>query len=532
MEIKVHYRHFAKPILHNNKTPAAAVESSVMVKRAAGALLSAIRIDHGSSRLLATQIVSSIRDIILTGGLRAGDRLPATRTLANDLGVSRTTMVEVFERLTAEGLLEGRTGAGTFVSQSVQIGHPAKETENEGPEPQADSGFPSPAPVGLAFIERLPHTIRAFTTALPAVDMFPIAQWTRQSNKHWRERRDVVLGYGNASGFPPLRRAIAAHLRANQGINCQDRQIFITNGAQHAFHIIGSMLLNRGDKVWFENPGAIGAYNALLAAGGEMVPLPIDDQGMMVSEGLRRAPDFRLAFATPLHQQPLGVTMSMERRFALLEAAGAADAWIIEDDYDGEFYYGDHPIPTLKSIDHADRVFYVGTFSKTLFPALRLGYMLVPHAFVERLEQMFSAYLPSAPLNQQAIVAGFMDEGHFATHLRRMRRVYTERYQVLKSCADRELNGLLTLKPTDTGLHTIAHLPGELEERVVAEAADKAGITVTPFGRYATAPLTLNGLVLGFSGVPPSDIEAGSKVLADILDNAFRNSRKAKTVRV
>ena len=507
-----------------------------MVKRAAGALLSAIRIDHASSRLLATQIVSSIRDIILTGGLRAGDRLPATRTLASDLGVSRTTMVDVFERLTAEGLLEGRTGAGTYVSQSVRIGN-----EEEASLPKAANGtlatvannsFPSPPPVGSEFVERLPHTIRAFTTALPAVDMFPIAQWTRQSNKHWREQRDVVLGYGNASGFPPLRRAIAAHLRANQGINCQDRQIFITNGAQHAFHIIGSMLLNRGDKVWFENPGAIGAYNALLAAGGEMIPLPIDDQGLMVSEGLRQAPDFRLAFATPLHQQPLGVTMSLERRFALLEAAGAADAWIIEDDYDGEFYYGDHPIPTLKSIDHADRVFYVGTFSKTLFPALRLGYMLVPPAFVERLERMFSAYLPSAPLNQQAIVAGFMDEGHFATHLRRMRRVYTERYQVLKACADRELNGLLKLKPTDTGLHTIAHLPDELDESLVADAADKAGITVTPFRRYAIAPLTLNGLVLGFSGVPTSDIEAGSRVLADVLDNAFRGSRKAKTVRV
>lgn len=507
-----------------------------MVKRAAGALLSAIRIDHGASRLLATQIVSSIRDIILSGGLRAGDRLPATRTLANDLGVSRSTMVEVFERLTAEGLLESRTGAGTFVSQSVRISDPEEPKVIDLAQSQsaslADSVFPSPAPGGSTFAERLPHTIRAFTTALPAVDMFPIAQWTRQSNKHWREQRGMVLGYGDTSGFPPLRRAIAAHLRTNQGINCQERQIFITNGAQHAFHIIGSMLLNRGDKVWFENPGAIGAYNALLAAGGHMIPLPIDDQGLMVSEGLRRAPDFRLAFSTPLHQQPLGVTMSLERRFALLEAAGAADAWIIEDDYDGEFYYGDHPIPTLKSIDHADRVFYVGTFSKTLFPALRLGYMLVPSAFVEQLDQLFAAYLPSAPLNQQAIVAGFMDEGHFATHLRRMRRVYTERYQVLKDCADRELRGGLNLKPTDTGLHTIGHLSDELDEGLVADAADKAGITVTPFSRYAIAPLALNGLVLGFSGVSPSDIEAGTKVLADVLDNAFRQRRKSKTVRV
>jgi len=500
-----------------------------MVKRAAGALLSAIRIDHDSPRLLATQITSSIREIILSGGLRGGDRLPATRTLARDLGVSRTTMVEVYDRLISEGLLEARTGAGTFVSASVRIGDSdAADTEAETP----DSGTPDagtqgrtaaprpPVSFGTGFTVRLPHTIRAFTTALPAVDMFPVAQWTRQSNKHWREQRGLVLGYGNVTGFPPLRRAIAAHLKANQGINCDEEQIFVTNGAQHAFHIIASMLLKQGDKVWFENPGAIGAQNALRAAGGELVPLPIDSDGLDVAAGLEQAPDFRLAFVTPLHQQPLGVTMSLERRFALMNAAENADAWIIEDDYDGEFYYGTHPIPTLKSIDHADRVFYVGTFSKTLFPALRLGYILAPPSFVGLLNHLFDTYLPSAPLNSQAIVAGFMDEGHFATHLRRMRRIYTERYQVLMKCASEQLGGLLTLRPTDTGLHTTGQLASGLDENTVADAADAAGITVTPFGRYAMTPLDKTGLVLGFSGVPPEDIEQGVKGLARILEAA------------
>ncbi|UUX49962.1 PLP-dependent aminotransferase family protein [Nisaea acidiphila] len=497
-----------------------------MVKRAAGALLSAIRIDHDSPRLLATQIASSIREIILSGGLRAGERLPATRTLARDLGVSRTTMVEVFERLIAEGLLEARTGAGTYVSDSVRLGEdisgpPEPKTELESaPEPSV----PRPAVTfGADFTVRLPHTIRAFTTALPAVDMFPVAQWTRQSNKHWRTHRDLMLGYGNVTGFPPLRHAIAAHLKANQGINCEPGQIFVTNGAQHGFHIISSMLLKPGDKVWFENPGAIGAQNAIRAAGGDLVPLPIDGDGLDVAEGLRQAPGFRLAFVTPLHQQPLGVTMSLERRFVLLNAAESADAWIIEDDYDGEFYYGTHPIPTLKSIDHADRVFYVGTFSKTLFPALRLGYILAPPPFVPVLEHLFETYLPTAPLNSQAVVAGFMDEGHFATHLRRMRRIYTERYQVLMDCASKHLPGLLTLKPTDTGLHTTGRLATGLDENAVTRAADADGITVTPFGRYAMTPLDKTGLVLGFSGVPPEDIEHGVKRLAGILETELSN---------
>lgn len=488
-----------------------------MVKRAAGALLSAIRIDPDTPGMLATQITAAIREIILSGGLRGGERLPATRTLARDLGVSRTTMVEVFERLIAEGLLEARTGAGTFVSSSVR---PGSDTVAEPELGHAD--YP-PVDFGASFSVRLPHTTRAFTTALPALDLFPMAQWARQSNRHWRERRDVVLGYGDATGYPPLRKAIAAHLRANQGINCGEEQIYITNGAQHAFHIIAGMLLKQGDKVWFENPGAIGAQNALRAAGGQLVPLPIDGHGLDVEAGLALAPDFRLAFVTPLHQQPLGVTMSLERRFKLLGAAENADAWIIEDDYDGEFYYGNHPIPTLKSIDHSGRVFYVGTFSKTLFPALRLGYILAPPPFVEILNRMFDTFLPTAPLNPQAVVAGFIDEGHFATHLRRMRRTYRERYQVLMRAAKQHLGGLMTVKPTDTGLHTTGALAPGLDETRVAAAAEAEGVTVTPFGRYALQePLGRSGLVLGFSGVPPAEIETGVQKLQRVLESSLR----------
>lgn len=490
-----------------------------MVKRAGGALLQSVKIDPASPRPLASQIANGVRDIILAGGLRAGDRLPATRTLANELGVSRTTMVEVFERLVAEGLVESRTGAGTFVSPALDSNRPVPSSGPEVPArapvesgPDRDRRPPLPA-----FAERLPHTVRAFTTALPALDMFPVAQWARQTAKHWRGKRDVVLGYGDPTGYAPLRRAIAAHLRATHGIACEDEQIFIVNGAQQAFHLIGTVLLRQGDRVWFENPGAIGARNALVAAGAELVPVPVDGDGMVVEHARAAAPDFRLAFVTPSHQQPLGVTMSLTRRFQLLAAAEAADAWIVEDDYDGEFHYGGHPLPALKSVDRAERVLYVGTFSKTLFPALRLGYLLAPAPLVDTFRQVFNAYLPGAPSNAQAIVAGFMDEGHFATHLRRMRRTYMERHRVLIDVARERLAGLLDVVEADTGLHTIGHLRADLPEAEVARRADAAGITVAPIRRFCLEPVALNGLVLGFSGIKPAEIEAGVDTLARLL---------------
>ena len=223
-------------------------------------------------------------------------------------------------------------------------------------------------------------------------------------------------------------------------------------------------MLNPGDRVWFENPGAIGARNSLIAAGAELTPLPVDEQGLRVDEGLRRAPRFRLAFVTPSHQQPLGMMMSLERRFALLNAAQRARAWIIEDDYDGEFAFGGTPLPTLKSVDATDLVIYVGTFSKSLFPSLRLGYFLAPAALADTLASIMSKVMHGVPTFVQSVVAEFIDEGHFAAHLRRMRRIYAERHDVLCEAAQRRLAGLLEIVPSQSGLHTIGHLAPGLDE--------------------------------------------------------------------
>jgi GntR family transcriptional regulator/MocR family aminotransferase len=367
------------------------------------------------------------------------------------------------------------------------------------------------------FGDRVPHAPRPFVTALPAFDCFPMALWARLAAKHWRGDRSDVMGYAAPSGETALREAIAGHLRSNRGIACEMEQIFIVGGAQQAFHLIGSVLLDPGDKVWFENPGAIGARNSLLTYGADLVAVPVDREGLRIDEGLRRARDFRLAFVTPSHQQPLGHVMSMERRLSLLNSAEQAGAWIIEDDYDGEFSFGQRPLPTLKSIDRSGLVIYVGTFSKSLFPALRLGFMLVPPALVDTFERVTSAFVQGVPTSVQRMVGEFIEEGHFAAHIRRMRGVYEERHAALREAARNELGGLLDVATASSGLHTVGYLHGAVSETAVARAAAQQGVMVSPLARYSIESFETRGLVLGFGCVAPPVIRSGIAVLREVL---------------
>ncbi|WP_374367323.1 PLP-dependent aminotransferase family protein [Dongia sp.] len=503
-----------------------------MVKKSGGALLLSVKLDAKSEKPLSTQLCLALRDLILSGGLRAGDRLPASRTIADDLKVSRTTVIEAFTRLQAEGLIESRTGAGSYVARALEahrprMVQPITDTASVKRPPRLARSMTHGAPI---ILDRLTHEPRAFTTAMPAFDAFPMGLWARHVAKHWRARRDVTLGYGDTQGYMPLRRAIAAHLRANRAIACEPGEVFITNGAQHAFQLIASILIDPGDRIWFENPGAIGARNCFAAAGAELLPVPVDGEGLMVEAGLARAPFFRLAFVTPAHQQPLGSTMSLRRRLALLAAAEAADAWVVEDDYDGEFCYAGLPPPTLKSTDTADRVIYVGTFSKTLFPALRLGYVLVPKGLVEVFDKLIKSFVTGVPSNPQAVVADFMDEGHFAAHIRRMRKLYAERHDALIDAARAKLGGLIEVMPTDTGLHTIGVLPQGTSESAISAAALARNITVVPFGRYSIEPIQQSGLVLGFSGIGTGEIRKGVDILAEIITGAARGPRSKHAV--
>ena len=460
-----------------------------------------------------------LRELLLSGALKPGDRLPATRTLSLEVGVSRTTVIDAVERLVSEGLLESRVGAGTFVSgalaaqQRLAAIAPGNTDENANPRLSHAAIHAAPA---FAERRRLPHKSAAFITALPALDAFPMAQWARLSARHWRKERDHVTGYGEPFGYGRLRSAIAQQLNASRGIKCDPEQIFIVNGAQQAFAMIGALLVNPGETVWFENPGAIGARNAFLATGAKLEPINVDEEGFCVDQAVARSPHFRLAFVTPSHQQPLGHIMSLSRRLALLQAAKYADAMIVEDDYDGEFYYGDLPPPTLKSIDTQERVIYVGTFSKSLFPSLRLGYVLSPRGLVTSFERIFNAWQSGVPTCTQAIVADFMDEGFFATHIRTMRQIYKARYEALVT-ATAKIDHLIRLQATRSGFHAVGLLPDCCDETKIVESAKSKGVVVAALGRYATAPIKQKGLVLGFGSTPPEEIHKSVETLGYVL---------------
>jgi GntR family transcriptional regulator/MocR family aminotransferase len=488
------------------------------VKHAAGALLSSIRLDRTLRRGVSVQLYMALRDMILSGALRAGERLPATRTLAKEVGVSRTTVIDAIDRLVAEGMLVSRIGAGTYVSGTLEnqnLGSRHRQGADSGGKQPRLSYVISHAQKTYARRAWLPHKPRAFVNALPALDAFPMAHWARLTARHLRGGRGDVMGYGQPKGLIALRRAIATHLSALKGIRCDPEQVFITSGAQHAFSLIGRLLLNPGDRVWMENPGASGARNALLSEGAELVPVDVDAQGMVVSDGLAKAPHFRLAFVTPSHQQPLGHVMSLPRRLELLQAAEQAQALIIEDDYDGEFYFGNAPRPALHSVDANGRVLYVGTFSKSLFPSLRLGFVLVPERMVAAFDGMFDTWASGPSTAMQAIVAEFMDEGHFATHIRLMRQLYKARYEALLEAA-RSLPESIRLQETTSGFHTPAFLDARVDEADVVAQAAQNGVTLAPLGRYCLSPLSQPGLVFGFGCATPEDIARGIGILREL----------------
>ncbi|MEL6412114.1 MAG: PLP-dependent aminotransferase family protein [Pseudomonadota bacterium] len=490
------------------------------MKRKAGAILSSIRVDRSGNQKIGVQLYMALRDLILSGGLADADRLPASRTLASELAVSRTTVIDALDRLVAEGLLESRVGAGTFVSHAVRV---KAQTQDLNEEPLAPcdvrlSDLVENTAARFAHRDRLPYQSSAFVTALPALDKFPMAQWARLSARHWRTDRDALMGYGDPFGLPELRSAISAHLHTSRGIHCDPDQIFIVGGAQYAFSLISRLLLNQGERVWFENPGAIGARNAFMAAGAELVPINIDDAGMVIVDGISKAPDFRLAFVTPSHQQPLGRVMSLSRRLELLQAASDANAYIVEDDYDGDFYFGNQPLPTLKSIDTRHRVIYVGTFSKTLFPSLRLGFLLAPPALVDPLRKLAKSFLSGTPTWPQAVVADFINEGFFATHIRTMRALYRERHDELHQHATL-ISPYLEVQLASAGFHTVGFVKKPFKVQRFIASASNAGVVLSDIKKYCIEPVNTKGVVLGYGSCDVLQIKSAMKKLARVFES-------------
>jgi GntR family transcriptional regulator/MocR family aminotransferase len=491
-----------------------------------------IRLDRRAGSALQRQIYSEIRRAVLDGVVPPGARLPSSRALADDLDVSRTTTLLAFEQLTAEGYLVGRHGSGTFVAHEL----PDDLPRTSGPRPRLTSvEHPPLSQRGLALTStppaarRMPGPPRAFRLGAPAVDLFPLRLWSQLISRRLRAMTLAQLDYNEAGGFRPLREAIADHVQRARGTHCRADEVLIVGGTQRGLELICNLVLDAGDEAWLEEPGYPGARAALVGAGARIVPVPVDDEGLSVAMGARLASRARLVYVTPSNQFPLGVPMSLPRRLALLRWASAARAWVLEDDYDSEFRYGARPIPCLHGLDEDGRVIYAGSFSKTLFPALRLGFLIVPSDLQKRLVHARRAADVHPPLLEQAALADLMSEGHFDRHLRRMRAAYRERLEALTEAADRWCRGALAVRPVRTGLHAVADLIDADAERVYHHAALRS-VEVTPLSHYflgrprsmmATVGST-NAIVLGFASVRPDAIRRGMEQLAAAIEDAER----------
>jgi GntR family transcriptional regulator/MocR family aminotransferase len=470
---------------------------------------------------LFRQLYESLRCAILEGQLGAGTQLPATRSLASDLGVSRNTVVGAYEQLLAEGYLEGIIGSGTYVARTL-------------PEEALHAPRPHAAPVAsyrtpplsrrggrLAeprFAGQSNAIVAPFRPGTPALDAFPFEVWDRLVRRRARRNDPALLAYGDPAGYRPLREAIAAHVATARAVRCSAEQVLVIAGAQQAIGLIAQVLLDPGDTALVEDPGYGSAREALRAAGVRPVAIPVDGEGLIVDQTTRRLRG-RLCYVTPSHQYPLGVTLSLARRLALLEWARAANAWILEDDYDSEFRYEGRPLASLQGLDPDGRVLYLGTFSKTLFPGLRLGYLIVPPQLSAAVIAARMALDQYAPGLLQAVVADFLTAGHYARHLRRMRTLYAQRQAVLVSAVRRECGGQLEVSPNPTGLHLVAWLAEGLSDADVSRRAAARGLDARPLSTYRVSPQGRGGIVLGFAAFEPRQIRQATRLLAAALDD-------------
>jgi GntR family transcriptional regulator/MocR family aminotransferase len=473
---------------------------------------------------LFRQLYDGIRSAILSGRLGAGMKVPATRMLAGELSVSRNTILNAFDQLLAEGYLVGRLGSGTYVAptlpddllQTRAYAHPQPVRR-----PLRTGRLLSRRGVAMASAPRpiVPRIgqLNPFRPGVPALNEFPGELWMRLTKKH--TLRGELLDYGDPAGYGPLREAIAGYLRAARAVCCDADQVMIVSGAQHALDLVARVLLDPGDTVWLEDPSYIGARGALLGAGARVVAVPVDAEGLDVASAERRHRRARLCYVTPSHQYPLGVTMSLSRRLALLDWARRAGAWIVEDDYDSEFRYAGRPLASLQGLDRDQRVLYVGSFSKMLFPALRLGYLVAPPDLVRALVAARALCDHHSPTLSQAVLTDFIRDGHLARHIRRMRTLYAERQAALVNAVRRELDGCLSVAPAEMGLHVVGWLIEGVEDREASRRAAACGIEAPPLSAYRLERGSgeRGGLLLGYAATTPRQIRDGVRRLASAL---------------
>lgn len=476
-------------------------------------------------------LYKEIQDAILAGRLSPGARLPSTRDLATQHKLSRGTVQSVFAQLEAEGYLTGAVGRGSFVAAMLPDQRPNRTRTI------AIAGSPDtnvkiqPVINGIVLsargrmLARSPFLlsgssvpVRAFRPSQPDLSLFPFDLWARIAARQSRLSHRTMLANGDACGFKPLREAIAEHLRAARGIACSAENVVITSSVQQVLDLCARLLLDPGDEAWMENPGYPGARMVLEASGAKVIDVQVDSSGIDVAAGRASAPNARLAYVTAGRQSPLGPPLALERRLALLAWAEEVGSIVIEDDYDSEYRFEGSPLAAMKSLDNTGRVIYASTFSKLLFPSLRMAYAVLPDQLVDPFAAALSLTSRHASLAPQTVLHEFIAEGHFGRHVRRMRMIYAERAQALRCAVDTHLSGLLALPVITTGLDAPAFLPLGTDDALVARLASKAGVETRPLSFYSGQKPTPSGLVLGFAAFSPAEIEAGTRTLAQVLE--------------
>ena len=480
-----------------------------MARQSSGALLPGLNFIRDGNVPISRGLFQRLREVVISGRLQPGTRMPATRNLAIELGVSRTTVAQAYEQLKSEGYLVGREKSGTFIPEILPVARAALSPKRA--PGLAEPGLPAPV-----LAKRISGTMptrpergvlaQPFHPGIPDIAAFPAQLYVRVQRRVSLNVIRMGAARCPAEGAPVLREQIAAYLGASRGVICDPSQVFIINGTHQALHLILLGLSNPGDGAWTENPGYPGARKSFGLFRLRTTAVPVDQDGIVVSEGRKLYEHARFAYVTPARQAPLGHTMSLSRRLELLRWAHERDALILEDDYDGEFRFGGSPAPSLQSLDPDGQVLYFGTFSKTLLPSLGVGYLVVPRRFVEVISRMIDLTGRPPNLATQLTIASLIDTGAFESHVRTMRTHYRRRQDALQSCLHASLNGLVKVETINAGLHLIGWLPPELDDSRIAEQAWRRGLLPRPLSDFVAEGCFPPALMLGYSNLPDERI--------------------------
>ncbi len=475
--------------------------------------LAGIKLSKQSSTPLYIQVYEQLRKMIINKRLRRGDRLPASRNLAKELSVSRIIISQGYEQLMIEGYLVGKTGSGTFVADTIpdQLLHAARINPNNNSK-EIISGDNSYRQTELA----------PFQIGTPSLDAFSYKNWFDSANHVLKQLKKFHIGYDDTLGYWPLRKAIASYLRLSRAVRCEAEQVIVVTGSQQGLNLIVETLLKKGDKVWMEDPGYPGAKLSLEHAGANICPVPVEPDGININYAMKNFPDAKLAYVTPSHQFPLGCTLSQAKRMQLLDIAKKKNIWILEDDYDSEFRYEGSPLPSLHGLDNAGRVIYSGTFSKVLFPGLRLAYIVLPSAkMVDQFKVIKENLDRQSPVIDQLMLTRFMEQGHFLRHIRKMRMIYADRQKILIGLINEHLKNYFSVNAFPSGMHVLCIPKKKMDIKKFRDEIRKQKLSVTFIDDYSIKYKTPGAIALGFTAFSKYKLKSGMEKLVTAVEKTL-----------